>query len=131
MRLDARELPEGTGDAAPDDIGPPQDVMRPSGTWYAISVPRVSCGGTQVWTVFPLVDIPFAFYPAFGSYPRVLAGSRRMSSSVSRHALLLRSLSRCLSASRYRVYERCRNVGVTQRLLPARRGSREAIRRMG
>jgi hypothetical protein len=44
MRLDARELPasEGTGDAAPDDIGPPQDVMRPSGTWYAISVPRVS-----------------------------------------------------------------------------------------
>jgi hypothetical protein len=39
---DARELPEGTGDAAPDDIGPPQDVMRPSGTWYAISVPRVS-----------------------------------------------------------------------------------------
>ena len=29
---DVRELHEGTGDAAPDDIGPPQDVIRPSGT---------------------------------------------------------------------------------------------------
>jgi hypothetical protein len=38
---DACELPEGTGEAAPDDMGPPHDVMRPSGTWYAISVPRV------------------------------------------------------------------------------------------
>ena len=41
MRLDARELSEGTGDAAPE-IGPPLDVIKPSGTWYAISVPLVS-----------------------------------------------------------------------------------------